>query len=415
MAKPPRAPYSVHQRGFDMRDTCDIFISGGGIAGLTAGAVFGQAGFDVICVDPSAPIVERDAVGSDLRTTAILQPARDLLETGGIWSRLAPHAAPLQVMRIVDAGGETAELRVIRSFDAADLSDRPFGWNLPNWLLRRELSALANDMKHVSFRPGIAANRLFTRMNEARVGLSDGSTVCARLVIAADGRDSPMREAAGIKTTTMRYGQKALAFAVTHAQPHDNVSTEIHRSGGPFTLVPLPDHDGQPCSAVVWMETGPNARRLLDLDVPTFEDEMTTRSAGLYGPLKLASRRSLWPIISQRAERLSSERLALMAEAAHVVPPIGAQGLNMSLGDLRALLDLAQARPEGLGDAAMLDAYHRARMGDIRLRVQGIDLLNRASMARARPLRNARAMGLKALYGTAPLRKMLMQMGLGLR
>lgn len=398
-----------------MRCSCDILISGGGIAGLTAAAVLGRAGFHVICVDPQAPVTERDAVGSDLRTTAILQPALDLLDSAGIWARLAPHAAPLQVMRIVDAGGDLPEPRVIRSFDAADLSDHPFGWNLPNWLLRRELSAQIDDMAQVDFRPGLSATRLFTRTNEARVGLSDGTTISARLVIAADGRDSPMREAAGIKTTTMRYGQMALAFAVTHERPHDNVSTEIHRSGGPFTLVPLPDHQGRPCSAVVWMETGPNARRLLDLDQPAFEEEMTTRSAGLYGPLTLASRRSIWPIISQRAEHLSSERLALMAEAAHVVPPIGAQGLNMSLGDLRALLDLAVARPDGLGDAQMLEAYHRARIGDIRLRVQGIDLLNRASMARARPLRNARAMGLKALYGTAPLRKLVMQMGLGLR
>ncbi|TMV09504.1 UbiH/UbiF family hydroxylase [Ruegeria sediminis] len=398
-----------------MKDSCNILVSGGGIAGLTAAAAFGAAGFDVVCVDPAPPVTERDAEGSDLRTTAFLQPARGLLEQCGLWARLAEHAAPLQIMRIVDAGGEVPEPRVVRDFNAADISEQPFGWNLPNWLLRREMVARLAELPNVDFRPGTATTGLFTRTAEARVGLSDGSRIRCKLVIAADGRNSPMREAAGIGVHTTRYGQKALAFAVTHPIAHDNVSTEIHRSGGPCTLVPLPDWQGSPSSAVVWMERGPRAVELLNMDAGAFEAAMTERSCGLFGPLKLASRRTIWPIISQSAERLSGERIALMAEAAHVVPPIGAQGLNMSLGDLRTLLELAQARPDGLGDAAMLDAYHKARHTEIELRVRGIDLLNRASMVEARPLRDARAMGLSALYSLAPVRKTLMQMGLGVR
>jgi len=245
--------------------------------------------------------------------------------------------------------------------------------------------------------------------------LSDGTRVEARLVLAADGRNSPMREAAGIGVHTKRYGQKALAFAVTHQMPHENVSTEIHRSGGPFTLVPLPDYNGQPSSAIVWMERGPKALELLALDVAAFEVAMNRRSCGVLGDLKLASRRTIWPIISQSADRLSGQRLALMAEAAHVVPPIGAQGLNMSLNDLRCLLDLAEARRGDLGDAQMLEAYHKARIRDVKLRVQGIDLLNRTSMVGAQPLRDLRALGLNALYSLAPVRRNLMQMGLGVR
>jgi len=394
---------------------CDILISGGGIAGLTAAACLAVAGFRVICVDPAPPVTDRDADGSDLRTTPILQPARALLERAGLWERFAPHAAPLQIMRIVDAGGEIATPRVTREFNAADISDQPFGWNLPNWLLRRELVARLAEIQNVDFRPGTATTTLFTRQAEARVGLSDGGRIRTRLVLACDGRASPMREAAGIGTRIKRYGQKALAFAVTHPIPHDNVSTEIHRTGGPFTLVPLPDYDGRPSSAVVWMEEGPKAAELLQMDIPAFETAMSVRSCHLFGPLTLASRRTIWPIITQEAERLAGERLALMAEAAHVVPPIGAQGLNMSLADLRCLLDLADARPEGLGDAQMLDAYHRARIGDIRLRAQGIDLLNRASMVSGQPLRDARAKGLDALYALAPVRRTLMQMGLGVR
>ncbi|KAE9630159.1 UbiH/UbiF family hydroxylase [Parasedimentitalea maritima] len=396
-----------------MADTCDILISGGGIAGLTAAAAFGSAGFDVICVDPTAPVTERDAEGSDLRTTAFLQPAQELLQRCGLWDRLADHAAALQIMRIVDAGGEVPEPRVIKDFNAADLSDKPFGWNLPNWLLRREILARLDELPNVDFRPGVATTSLFTRTAEARVGLSDGSRVTTKLVIACDGRNSPMREAAGIAVNTTRYGQKALAFAVTHPKPHENVSTEVHRSGGPFTMVPLPDHQGQPSSAIVWMERGPKAQELQALPTEEFEIAMTRRSCGQLGDLKLASRRTIWPIISQAAERLNGERLALMAEAAHVVPPIGAQGLNMSLGDLASLLELAEARRDGLGDTQMLEAYHKARHSEIKLRVKGIDMLNQASMLEARPLRDMRAAALNAFYSIAPVRKTLMRTGLG--
>ncbi|UWQ29648.1 UbiH/UbiF family hydroxylase [Leisingera sp. M523] len=398
-----------------MADTCDILISGGGIAGLTAAAAFASSGFSVICADPAPPVTERDAEGSDLRTTAFLQPAQALLERCGIWARLADHAAPLQVMRIVDAGGARPEPRVVKDFNAADISGQPFGWNLPNWLLRREMIARLAELPNVDLRFGTGTTGLFTRTDEARVTLSDGSQVTAKMVVACDGRNSPMREAAGIPVKTTRYGQKALAFAVTHVVPHENVSTEIHRSGGPFTLVPLPDYQSQPSSAIVWMERGPKAQDLLNLEPAAFEAAMTERSCGLFGDLKLASRRTIWPIISQSAERLNGERLALMAEAAHVVPPIGAQGLNMSLGDLRSLLELAEARREGLGDAQMLSAYHKARHNEIMLRVKGIDLLNRTSMLAPRPLRDLRAFGLNALYSLAPVRKTLMQMGLGVK
>ena len=398
-----------------MDDSCDILIAGGGIAGLTAAAAFGQAGFQVICVDPAPPITQSEAPGADRRTTAFLQPARALLDRIGLWDRLAAHASPLDIMRIVDAGGDTATPRIIRDFEAAELSDQPFGWNLPNWLLRREMTARLEDLPAVTFRPGESAQRLFTRETGAKVTLGNGDVIDAKLVIAADGRRSTMRAAAGIGVRTYRYGQKALAFAVTHPEPHRNISTEIHRSGGPFTLVPLPDLDGRPSSAVVWMERGPRALELMALDVPDFEAAMGDRSCGILGPLTLASERSIWPIISQVADRLTGERLALMAEAAHVVPPIGAQGLNMSLADLACLLDLATARPEELGGRKMLDAYARARTGDIRARVQGIDLLNRASIAAPALLRDARAAGIAGLYAAPPVRRILMQMGLGLR
>ncbi len=395
------------------RAETDIFISGGGVAGLAAAAAFGAAGYSVIAVEPNPPVTDRDADGADLRTTALLQPSVAVLRTAGVWDKLAPFAAPLQIMRIVDAGGPGPDPRLSKDFDAADISDQPFGWNLPNWLLRREMLARIAELPNVDFRPGVATARVFTRQTEARVTLSDGSGISARLLIAADGRASLVREALGIGVTTRRYGQKAMAFAVSHPLPHDSISTEIHRTGGPFTLVPLPDREGRPCSAVVWMETGPEVARLSALPVAEFEAEMTARSCHILGPLTLISRITEWPIISQIAHRMAGERTALMAEAAHVLPPIGAQGLNMSMADLAALLDLAT--PQTLGDAAMLEAYHRRRHTDVMVRSAGIEALNRAAMLQSQPLRDARAAALNALYGFAPLRRTVMRAGLGLR
>ncbi|WP_096784988.1 UbiH/UbiF family hydroxylase [Rhodobacter sp. CZR27] len=393
----------------------DILVSGGGVAGLTAAAAFSAAGYSVICVDPQPPVTSAEAEGADLRSTAILQPSIPLLQAAGLWPRLAPHAAPLQVMRIIDAGGVEPVPRVVKDFDAADISDQPFGWNLPNWLLRREMVAHLRSERRVDFRPGVATVGVLTRESEALVTLSDGTRISARLLVAADGRGSPVREALGIGVRTRRYGQKALAFTVTHPVPHQNVSTEIHRSGGPFTLVPLPDFQGKPASAIVWMERGEEALRLRALPVPEFEAAMNARSCGILGPLALNSQVNVWPIISQVADRMAGERTALMAEAAHVMPPIGAQGLNMSLADLRVLLQLAADHKADLGNAGMLDAYHRRRHWEVQARIAGIDVLNRASMAGEPAWRDLRAKLLDAMYGSAPVRRTLMRAGLGVR
>jgi 2-octaprenyl-6-methoxyphenol hydroxylase len=163
------------------------------------------------------------------------------------------------------------------------------------------------------------------------------------------------------------------------------------------------------------MDHGAEVLRLADLPVDEFENAANERSALQYGPLKLASRRSTWPIISQIADQLIGPRTALVAEAAHVIPPIGAQGLNMSLKDLACLLDLAEANPADLGGQRMLDTYARKRHPDIKLRVAGIDALNRASIANSPIAQDLRAKGIQALYGMTPFRRVLMEMGLGAR
>ncbi len=400
------------------RISVDVLVAGGGVAGLTAAAAFATAGFSVLCVDPVPPVTSADAEGSDLRSTAFLAPAVDLLRRAGLWDRLAPHAAPLRVMRIADAGGDEGMIRETADFEARELGAEVFGWNLPNWLLRREMVARAAEFPAAELRAGVRVERVTPRTDAALAALSDGTQVRAALLVAADGRDSGIREGLGIGMRRWGYGQKAVVFAVTHTVPHGDVSTEIHRSGGPFTLVPLTDRDGLHASAVVWMEAGPRAAELAAMPDDTFEAALNLRACGVLGDLRLSSRRMLWPIVTQIADRFDGPRTALVAEAAHVVPPIGAQGLNMSLADIAALLDLclaARAQDRDIGAPELLRRYHRARHGEAIMRIAGIDTLNRAAMAGARPLRDLRRAALRALHGTPPLRRAVMHLGLGAR
>ncbi|MFK5997475.1 MAG: UbiH/UbiF family hydroxylase [Rhodobacterales bacterium] len=395
------------------RISTDILISGGGIAGMTAACAFGAAGLKVVCVDPAPPVTVSDADKTDLRSTAFLQPARNTLKSAGVWAHLEPYAAPLDIMRLADAGGATNEVRTVADFNASEISDEPFAWNLPNWLLRRELLTRIKELDTVTFLTGVETSRITPRTARAHVQLSNQSQVDCKLVLAADGRNSPTRERLGIGAKTWRFGQKAVVFCVSHQHPHENVSTEIHRDGGPFTLVPLNDRGGKHYSAVVWMEKGPEAAKLMALDEAAFTDAANARSCGILGDLKLESRRMIWPIISRLADRLYGPRTALIAEAAHVIPPIGAQGLNMSLTDIQCLLDLSIENPDNIGTPQILAAYEKARFSDIKMRVNGVNMLNRAAMTGSDTLKALRLKGLQTLHGIAPVRKSLMRKGLG--
>ncbi len=392
----------------------DILVSGGGIAGLTAACVFASAGYEVICVDPAPPVTERADPKADLRSTAFLQPAQRTLEQAGIWPHLAPFAAPLQIMRLADAGGEPGVIRKLADFDAAEISDQPFGWNLPNWLLRRELLNRVGELDNLEFRTGVCTTHMTPRLHENLVMLSDGSQIGARLVIGADGRNSAVREMLNIGVKTWRYGQKALVFCVTHQRPHNNISTEIHRSGGPFTLVPLPDSDdGSHNSAIVWMETGPKAAALMAMNDADFHAALNLRACDVLGPLQVKGGKNLWPIIAQKADQVTGPRSALVAEAAHVVPPIGAQGLNMSLADIQCLRDLLETSRGDPGAPELLKTYARKRLPDVSARVLAVDFLNRAAIAQSPALRDLRLKGLETLYEMTPLRRAAMKAGLG--
>ena len=390
----------------------DIVISGGGIAGLVAAVAFGNAGLDVLCVEPTSPILAKNTPAADLRTTAYLQPSQAFLQEIGVWPLVEIYSTPLQVMRVVDAAN--ADL-VIKDFNARDISAAPFGWNVGNWHMRDALLERINTLSNVVFVPGLASTKVNTRSSGARVTMSDGQIIICKLLIAADGRDSTIRSSAGIAAKSTDFGQLALSFAVTHAMAHKNISTEVHKAGGPFTLIPLPDFEGKPSSAVVWMDKILEIQAMQALSVDEFNAEITARSAGVLGPLSLITARTAWEIISQLASSFYSERTAFIAEAAHVMPPIGAQGLNLSLGDIEALLELTKASPSGIGELSVLKKYHQARRPIAQSRVIGVGALNRASKAEGPAAARARALGLDTIHRIAPLRRALMHLGLGTR
>lgn len=391
--------------------TPDIFIAGGGIAGLIAALGFAGDGFEVCLADPT-PMPKDDST-ADLRSTAYLQPARDLLETIGIWPLVADRATPLEILRVVDCVGTPPEVRTERAFEAADLGAPAFGWNLPNALTRYVLAKAALEHPRIDLRFGTGFKSLLARDTEAIVTLTDNTRLRTKLAIAADGRNSPLRETAGIDVDVTRYGQKALAFHVTHDLPHNAVSTELYHSGGAFVLVPLPDIEGKPASAVVWMKDGPEAVRLAKLDDSAFAEAATARSAEVLGPLTLISERQLWPVVTQTARSLTARRVAIIAEAAHVLPPIGAQGLNTSLTDITRLLELVCNVPEDIGSAHFLDRFAKLRTQDIATRARLIDLYNRICRSGDPSVQSLRSLGLRFSHDIKPLRRGLMRAGLG--
>ncbi|WP_099827191.1 FAD-dependent monooxygenase [Oceaniglobus indicus] len=393
-----------------MKTQTDILISGGGIAGMIAAAGCAARGFSVVLVDPAPPVARATDPGADLRSTAFLQPAIALFQEIGLWPSLAPDATPLAALRVIDTAGWPPRETARRTFQPTDLDQATFGWNIANWRCRSVLADHLAGLDRVDLRLGTGFARMLTRTSGVRVTLSDGARVDARLVIGADGRDSPVREALGIGARTRSYGQTALAFAVRHDLPHQDVSTEIYNSGGAFTTVPLADHDATPASAIVWMNDAARSARLMQMSPDALGAEATLRSVGVLGQMHPITPIGAWPVITRTADSLIGRRCALIAEAAHVLPPIGAQGLNTSVHDVASLLDCLQEDP-GAPDG--LERYAASRARDISRRAGVIDLFNRICKSDIGPVMQARSAGLRMVHDLAPVRRAVMRAGLG--
>ena len=394
-------------------ERADVVIAGCGLGGLMAAAAFASDGRDVCCYDRRSRINATDGRGADRRTTALFGQGKRLLDEAGIWPELESEATPLETMRIVSSSQPASGAELKKDFVASESSIPCFGWSLPNDILAEALLRSLERSPNVRMRFCAETAGVVTRTGEAFITFEDGSRIAGRLLIAADGAESQIREAVGIEARRFDFPQKALTFNATHEIPHELVSTEIHATGGPFTMVPLHDIGGKPASAVVWMDESAKVDELLNLPEETFESAAEERSRRLHGRLRLASPRRAWNMRAQLANLIFAERTALIAEAAHVVPPIGAQGLNMAVGDIQALEAALDSGRLEIGSVEHLKRYQRLRYGDLLFRVLGVTGLNLASIGSNAAVRRMRTLGLEASYEIEPLRRRLVSAGLG--
>ncbi|MEJ8573249.1 UbiH/UbiF family hydroxylase [Microbaculum marinum] len=380
----------------------DVIVAGGGPAGLSAGLALAHAGLSVTVVDPA-----RDP-SQDRRTSALMVASVTMLEELGVWGICGHASAPLERMRIIDDTG-----RLFRSpsveFAAGEIGEPAFGWNIPNAEL---VAALRQRIGETAGARTIAASIGHVDLDEdaATVTLTTGESVSAPLLVAADGRNSMCRAAAGIGVDDWSYDQAAIVLDLEHERPHGNVSTEFHRPSGPFTLVPLPGNR----SSLVWVETPKMADALSTFDDEALAEEIMRLSHRILGKVRITGPRGLYPLSGLVARRFAAKRVALVGEAGHVVPPIGAQGLNLGLRDAASIAEIAADAVhagEDPGGKRCCGDYDRARRIDVVSRAGAIDLLNRTLLADLLPAQMMRAAGLSALGSIGPLRRIAMREG----
>jgi 2-octaprenyl-6-methoxyphenol hydroxylase len=377
-----------------------IAVVGAGPVGLAAAILLADAGYDVTLIAPGRP-------PADERTSALLVRSVALLELAGVWAEVAPAAAPLRTMRIVD-GTE----RLIRApevaFHAGEIGLDAFGYNLPNTVLVGALEAAV--AKRPVRRIAAMVDSVAPREGEIVLTLSDGDVATARLAVAADGRRSKVRDGVGIAMNEWRYDQAALVCNLRHSQPHHDTSTEFHTGSGPFTLVPLPGNR----SSLVWVCRPAEAARLNGLDDAALAAAIEARSQSILGAVAIDGKRQVFPISGMNASKFAASRVMLAGEAAHLFPPIGAQGLNLGYRDVARLIETLAGPLADPGAADVLTAYDRARRGDVIGRTAAVDALNRTLLSDFLPVQSLRGLGLFLLDSLPPLRRLAMRQGLGL-
>ncbi len=378
--------------------SAEVAVIGGGPAGLVTAIALKAAGLDVVLIAPEAE--------NDQRTTALLASSVTALATLGCWEACRPHAASLVTLRIVD---DTR--RLLRApevvFSAAEISLDAFGANIENRHLIAALTARAAELKLA--RVGATALAVASDLSGVTVNFA-GGTVRVPLAIGADGQRSLCRAAAGIGTRRHAYPQTALTLNLGHTRPHHDTATEFHTESGSFTLVPLP---GRRSSLVCVLDPARAAAfgAMADAELSA---EVERRSHSVLGKMTAEPGRGLFPLAIETANSFANSRIALVGEAAHVVPPIGAQGLNLGLRDAAMLAELvADARRQDLdiGSPQVLSRYDASRRADVTGRRIAIDLLNRSLLTDFLPVQGIRGLSFHLVDRIGPLRRALMREG----
>jgi 2-octaprenyl-6-methoxyphenol hydroxylase len=384
--------------GVHQTQTYDVAVIGGGPAGLVSALALAEAGANTLLIAPKA--------GPDHRTTALLASSVTALETLGVWQACRPHAAPLRRLRIVD---DTQ--RLMRApeifFDAAEIELEAFGYNIEN---RHLVTALETRVEALGLARIMApALELVQGAGYAAIKHSGGE-VGVQLVIGADGANSLCRAAAGISTRRRSYPQTALTLNLSHSRSHNDTSTEFHTESGPFTLVPLP---GQRSSLVCVLDPE-RAAALAAMDDAELSGEIERRAHSHLGRMSVEPGRGLFPLAVETAATFANKRIVLVGEAAHIVPPIGAQGLNLGLRDAATIAEIvADARRDGrdIGAPDVLSRYERQRRADVTSRAVAVDLLNRSLLTDFVPAHGVRGLSLYLLDRIGPLRRAMMREG----
>jgi 2-octaprenyl-6-methoxyphenol hydroxylase len=380
----------------------DTVVAGGGPTGLVAAILLAQDGV-------RTALVTDTSVEPDARTVALMQPAMRLLEHIGLWpERFAGLAQPLRKLVLVDDTGDFfSASRIV--FSADELALDAFGWNIPLESLCAALTRRCEESGSFLIRGKIID--LLVTEEQVILLLEDRSTLAAKIILAADGRDSAIRRAAGIGSRAWDYDQHAIAASFAHSVSHEDTSTEYLRFGGPLTTIPLKGKR----SALVWMERPARTSALMALDELNFARELQAAIHGELGRVGDIGPRSAFPMRGLMASELGSRRVVLIGEAAHLMPPIGAQGLNISLTDAATAAEcIANARSLGrdVGGEEVIRSYRDLRAVDISLRQAAVHSLNRSLLADFLPFNLARSAGSELLAQISPLRKFIMQRGL---
>ncbi len=391
----------------------EIAIIGGGLAGLPLAVACAGAGISTVVIDrekPAAMVAEP----FDGRSSAIAYGSQRVLDGIGVWRHVERAAEPILDIRVADQGSP-----LFLHYDHRELGSEaaPFGWIVENRVLRRALFERLKDLPDLVHLAPAAVETVERGAEGVTVRLAGGGTVSARLAVAADGRNSPQREAAQIRTLGTQYAQHAITCTVAHEQPHGGVAVEHFLPAGPFAILPMTDGPEGHRSSIVWTERARLAPALMRLDKPDFDRELGLRFGSFLGQVASIGQHWSYPLEVRYAARMTDRRLALVGDAAHVIHPIAGQGLNLGIRDVAALAELiVDACRLGLdpGAADLLDRYQRWRRLDTLALSAVTDGLNRLFSNDVAPLRLARGAGLALVNRAPPLKRLFMRHAMGI-